>query len=65
MNSSGKIQYLECHIYEDNGYVASDSVNAFVMSGLKNCYDNRRWQYKIFDVLTDTASNTYARAPGK
>jgi xanthine dehydrogenase/oxidase len=36
-----------------------------IVTSLKNCYNNRRWQYKIFNVITDTAVNTYARAPGK
>ncbi|CAH0625260.1 unnamed protein product [Chrysodeixis includens] len=64
VNDSGEIQYLEYHLYEDNGYIVSDPVAALLLSGIKNCYDNRRWQYKIFNVTTDTPSNTYNRAPG-
>ncbi|XP_075977021.1 uncharacterized protein LOC142977165 [Anticarsia gemmatalis] len=64
VNNSGEIQYLEYQIYEDHGYVVSDPLDNLVVSAIKNCYDNRRWQFKIFDVTTDTCSNTYARAPG-
>lgn len=55
---------MEYHIYQDNGYVVSDFIGIVTLSGIKNCYDNRRWHYKLFNVVTDTASNTYARAPG-
>ncbi|KAM3958764.1 uncharacterized protein ACR2FA_007169 [Aphomia sociella] len=64
VNNSGEIQYLEYHVYEDNGYIFSDPVVMFIQTGLKSCYNNMRWQYKIFNVTTDTASNTYTRAPG-
>lgn len=64
ISESGEIQYLEYHLYEDNGYIFSDPVSNLVLTAIKNCYDNRRWQYKIFNVTTDTASNTYKRAPG-
>ncbi|XP_063828787.1 uncharacterized protein LOC135078132 [Ostrinia nubilalis] len=65
IDDSGRIQYLEYHFFEDNGYIFSDLVIPLAISALKNCYDNRRWQYKIFSVTTDTASNTFARAPGE
>ncbi|KAJ8719387.1 hypothetical protein PYW08_011562 [Mythimna loreyi] len=64
VSNSGEIQYLEYHFYEDNGYVACDPIINLALAGIKNCYDNRRWQYKMFNVTTDTATNTYARAPG-
>ncbi|XP_026741820.1 indole-3-acetaldehyde oxidase-like [Trichoplusia ni] len=64
VSDSGEIQYMEYHLYEDNGYVVSEPISSLVLSGIKNCYDNRRWQYKIFNVTTDTPSNTYKRAPG-
>ncbi|KAG6455924.1 hypothetical protein O3G_MSEX009477 [Manduca sexta] len=64
VNNSGEIQYLEYHGYHDHGHVASDAVTILLPSGIKNCYDNRRWQYKIFNVVTDTPSNTFARSPG-
>lgn len=65
MDDSGEIQYLEYHLYEDYGYVMSNPIYILLLSGIKNCYDNRRWQYKIFNVLTDTTPNTYLRSPGK
>ncbi|CAK1590833.1 unnamed protein product [Parnassius mnemosyne] len=64
VNNVGEVQYLEYHLYEDNGYIVSDPLLVFAVSAVKNCYDNKRWQYKLFNVTTDTASNTYARSPG-
>lgn len=64
VNDSGEIQYLEYHLYEDNGHVISDPITAYAVPGIKNCYDNRRWSFKIYDVTTDTPSNTWARSPG-
>ncbi|KAF9823388.1 hypothetical protein SFRURICE_006601 [Spodoptera frugiperda] len=64
VSSSGEIQYLEYHLYSDNGYVVSDPISPLQLAPIRNCYDNRRWQYKIFNVITDTASNTYLRSPG-
>ncbi|KPJ03064.1 Xanthine dehydrogenase [Papilio xuthus] len=65
VNDTGEVQYLEYHLYSDNGYVVGDPVLLFAISAVKNCYDNRRWSYKLFNVTTDTASNTYARSPGE
>ncbi|XP_013192263.2 uncharacterized protein LOC106136308 [Amyelois transitella] len=65
VSDSGEIQYLEFHVYEDNGYtLGSDLAITFVATSLKSCYNNLRWQSKIFNAYTDTASNAYARAPG-
>lgn len=64
MSETGEVQYMEYHIYIDNGYIVGDPIILFGVDAIKNCYDNRRWQYKLFNVTTDTASNTYARAPG-
>ncbi|XP_053608971.1 probable aldehyde oxidase gad-3 [Plodia interpunctella] len=65
VNDSGEIQYLEVHVYDDNGFVlGSDTSIIFVATSLKSCYDNLRWQSKLFNSFTDTASNAFARAPG-
>ncbi|CAH2057001.1 unnamed protein product, partial [Iphiclides podalirius] len=64
VDKAGEIQYMEYNLYEDHGYVVSDTVTIFSTAAIKNCYNNKRWQYKLFTVTTDTASNTYARSPG-
>ncbi|KAI5646263.1 molybdopterin-binding domain of aldehyde dehydrogenase domain-containing protein [Phthorimaea operculella] len=64
VDDKGEIQYLEYDLFSDNGYVFSEPIIGFTGPSVKSCYDNRRWQYKGFNVVTDTASNTYMRAPG-
>ncbi|XP_072949512.1 xanthine dehydrogenase/oxidase-like [Epargyreus clarus] len=64
VSDTGEIQYLEYHLFEDAGYMAGEPVIYFSLSAVKNCYDNRRWQYKFYTVNTDTPTNVYARAPG-
>ncbi|XP_045540302.1 xanthine dehydrogenase/oxidase [Papilio machaon] len=65
VSDTGEVQYLEYHLYSDNGCIVGDPILLFGISAVKNCYDNRRWSYKLFNVTTDTASNTYARSPGE
>ncbi|KAL4715641.1 hypothetical protein ACJJTC_006220 [Scirpophaga incertulas] len=64
VNDSGEIQYLQYNFFNDGGYKLTDPVILLAIPGLKNCYNNRRWQYKIFSVSTDTASNAFTRSPG-
>lgn len=56
---------MEYHLYEDNGYIVTDPISPLAVPSIKNCYDSRRWSLKVYDVTTDTPSNTYARSPGK
>ncbi|KAI8427486.1 hypothetical protein MSG28_002019 [Choristoneura fumiferana] len=64
VDNRGEIQYLEYNLYQDQGYVLSDQLVNVTVSAIKNTYQNLRWSYKIYNVLTDTASNTWARSPG-
>ncbi|CAG9788277.1 unnamed protein product [Diatraea saccharalis] len=65
VSSNGEIQYLEYHFFQNYGYLAAEAIYTLTIPSLKNCYDNRRWQYKLFSVTTDLPSNTFARAPGE
>lgn len=65
VSDSGEIQYLQYNIIEDNGYIFSDQVISTGLAAIKNCYDRRRWSFKVFNAITDTASNTWCRAPGE
>ncbi|XP_053608655.1 uncharacterized protein LOC128674223 isoform X2 [Plodia interpunctella] len=64
VDNNGKIQYLEAQITEDEGCSHNDSVLSYVVDGFRHCYDSSYWHLKTAYVLTDTASNTFARAPG-
>lgn len=34
------------------------------MEGFDNCYDKSRWNFKCYNVITDTPKNSWLRAPG-
>ncbi|XP_075976856.1 uncharacterized protein LOC142977054 [Anticarsia gemmatalis] len=64
VDSSGTIQYMDYTIFEDNGYKLNELLILVVDTVYSNCYDVTRWNYKSFNVFTDTAKNTLVRAPG-
>lgn len=45
--------------------MVNEQLTALAMRTYNNCYNASRWNYKNFDTLTDTAKNTWFRAPGK
>lgn len=63
-NKRGKIQYLKNNFYQDHGCSENESVLAFTMGVISNCYDMSSWDIKAYSVVTDTPSNTFCRAPG-
>ncbi|CAB3227927.1 unnamed protein product [Arctia plantaginis] len=64
VDNRGVIQYLDYNIYEDNGYKTNETFTKLGMDIYNNAYKKERWNYKSYDSLTDTAKNTWARAPG-
>lgn len=64
VDDRGEIQYLEYDAYHDQGYVFTDQMILLSVPAIKNSYQNLRWSYKLYTVLTDTASNTWVRSPG-
>ncbi|KAJ2951519.1 hypothetical protein O0L34_g13669 [Tuta absoluta] len=64
VNKQGVIQYNNYNIYEDNGYKVNEPLGLFGVDAYYNCYSNSRWNFKSFNTLTDTAKNTWCRAPG-
>lgn len=61
----GRIQYCNENLYMDNGFLVDEPVYNIVLENYFNCYTRTRWNFKVFSVTTDTASNTWCRAPGK
>lgn len=45
--------------------MVNEKLTIFSVQSYDNCYNRSRWNYKNFDVLTDTAKNSWLRAPGK
>ncbi|KAJ0176321.1 hypothetical protein K1T71_008495 [Dendrolimus kikuchii] len=64
VNKCGEIQSLDYYLYEDNGYIMSESFTLLDADLYYNCYLQSRWNFKSYDVLTDTPKNSWCRAPG-
>ncbi|XP_047508503.1 xanthine dehydrogenase/oxidase-like isoform X1 [Pieris napi] len=64
LNREGVIQYMDYTIYEDNGYLVNERLVMLTYDVYYNCYQQDRFNFKAFDVITNTASNTFCRSPG-
>ncbi|XP_075976974.1 xanthine dehydrogenase/oxidase-like isoform X2 [Anticarsia gemmatalis] len=64
INNSGVIQSINFNLYEDNGYKTNEQFTLLGTGAYNNAYKKSRWNYKSYDSITDTAKNTWARAPG-
>lgn len=65
VNSRGEIQYIRTDLYSDNGYVYNEPIMIFGVDCYFNCYNRDRWTHNGYNSITDTASNSWVRAPGK
>ncbi|XP_075976749.1 xanthine dehydrogenase-like [Anticarsia gemmatalis] len=63
VNDEGEIQYLKNIIYQENGCSWNESMGYTTVNHFRNCYDTKRWYIEANAVMTDTASNTWCRAP--
>ncbi|XP_052742072.1 probable aldehyde oxidase gad-3 [Bicyclus anynana] len=64
VNKKGVIQYVDYEFYLDNGYTVNELVIMIGFDVFNNCYNNDTWNYKAYNALTDTPSNTWCRSPG-
>ncbi|XP_047533997.1 xanthine dehydrogenase/oxidase-like isoform X1 [Vanessa atalanta] len=64
VNSEGVIQYLNYDIYDDNGYIVNELLIRITEGNYYNCYDKARWNFRCFNAISDTPSNTWFRSPG-
>lgn len=64
VDDEGRIQYLNNEIWQDFGHSLNESVVPLTTKWFLNCYDTKYWNYNAWAVLTDSASNTFCRAPG-
>ena len=64
VNKSGVIQTAKYELYSDNGFSINEPFNLFIVDEYYNCYNNSRWNFRGFNVVTDTAKNTFCRSPG-
>ncbi|KAF6204370.1 hypothetical protein GE061_002711 [Apolygus lucorum] len=64
VSETGEIQYLNASVYQDDGSSPNDPAVGGTMQHMINIYDKSTWNVKAYDVLTESAGNTYCRAPG-
>lgn len=66
VNAVGEIQYLNLSVYQDEGYSPNEAPLTFggVTRYIKSGYNDSHWNIVGYGVRTDTASNTWCRAPG-
>ena len=64
VDKAGKMTSVKMKIYCDSGYSYNESTSNSAASFARNVYVSKAWNISPVAVLTDTASNTYARAPG-
>ncbi|XP_037293387.1 xanthine dehydrogenase 1 [Manduca sexta] len=64
VDDSGKIQYMNYDLYDDNGYLINELIIELVSGAYNNCYDKSTWNFRSFNVTTDTHKNSWFRSPG-
>ncbi|KAH9639141.1 hypothetical protein HF086_018209 [Spodoptera exigua] len=64
VNSSGVLQYVNLVAYTDNGCKINEPIAFYASDVYFNCYDGTKFNYKSYNTVTDTAKNTFCRAPG-
>lgn len=64
VDSSGKIHSLAGEIVCDTGSVVNEPTSLYAMICAQSCYQANNWNLAPGYVQTDTAPNTYCRAPG-
>lgn len=64
VNETGKIQFMNATFIHDVGCSNNENILSYAIQALPNCYDSSNFNVKSASVITDLASNTFARAPG-
>lgn len=65
LNNAGVIQYLNCTHYTDVGAIYSENNILQLQSLFSDNYISDTFTIRFCKAITDTATNTWARAPGK
>lgn len=65
LNDAGVIQYLNCTHYTDVGAIYSENNIALLQALFTEHYISDTFTIRFCKAITDTATNTWARAPGK
>ncbi|XP_011694376.1 PREDICTED: xanthine dehydrogenase/oxidase-like [Wasmannia auropunctata] len=64
VDDDGVIQYLDSKHWANSGCNFNDAQSFITVEAIQNgCYATDNWTLNAFEVLTDTPSNTFCRAP--
>ena len=63
MDDQNKLQKVESDIVSDIGFSGYQADADISLLWFQNCYHSKNWVPKPQDVITDTPTNTYCRAP--
>ncbi|KAI8432028.1 hypothetical protein MSG28_004552 [Choristoneura fumiferana] len=63
VNLEGGIQHMKLSFYQDCGHIFNEVIAPITVEHVRNCYNAKRWKIEANSVATDTASNTWCRAP--
>ena len=58
-----KLQSVQTDIFSDIGFSGLIADAPFSKLWFQNCYHSPEWKVETTDVVTDTPSNTFCRAP--
>jgi len=64
VDAKGKVQKLKTHYIQDLGSSLNEPVQFNTSVFIKNCYETKAWNVTTQSALTNSASNTWMRAPG-
>jgi xanthine dehydrogenase/oxidase len=64
VDDKGKIEYLKAKFIQDSGCNLNDSPLQSAVQHFNNCYESSKFKVESQQIRTDTASNTWCRAPG-
>jgi len=62
--TDGRLMFVSANIYCDCGFTYNEATSYAAAAFAKNCYTSANWNIRPINVLTNTPSNTYCRAPG-
>ncbi len=64
MDDNGILNNVDIKIFCDCGYTTNEATANDAATFAQNCYASKAWNIEPSAVKTDTAANTFCRAPG-
>ncbi len=64
VNSDGRLQRVNMDVSCDCGFTTNETTAGDAVVFAQNCYSAGEWDLRPVSVKTDTAANTFCRAPG-